>query len=126
MNAKILFSDLHPAEKKVAELYAWGATKKEIANILHKSYYTIDNQIRNLFRKTGTRKDTEFSAWFFCTRFNITMSLSPFAKGIVAAFFLAIIGYGIVLDNNQVRCRVSRARISRIELVRTARRTKEA
>ena len=117
MNSAITYNDLPKAEREVADLYAWGMTKKEIANARNKSVRTIENQIRVLFSKSGTRKDTEFASWYFCTRFSISFDLSPLKKGIISASLLLIIGFSLCFENSIVRTyRAPRVRTSRIEI----------
>ena len=38
-------------EYEVAELLAWGQTKKEVADRLFISYYTVDNHTKSIFEK---------------------------------------------------------------------------
>ena len=40
-------------ESEIAELFAWGASKKEIANRLFISERTVENHARRIFEKTG-------------------------------------------------------------------------
>ena len=67
-------------ETEVAEYFAWGAAKKEIADYLSISERTVENHARNIFYKVGCGKVNELSAWWFCTRFNISFDLSPIKK----------------------------------------------
>ena len=50
MNASITYTDLPQAEREVADLYAWGMAKKEIAKVRNPSVKTVENQIRRLLR----------------------------------------------------------------------------
>ena len=103
MNALITYNDLHPAEREVADLYAWGMTKKEIANHRGKSVRTIENQIRKLFEKSGTRKDTEFTSWYFCSRFSISFDLSPLKRQVLAMSLLILFGFGMMNESSFIR-----------------------
>ena len=40
-------------ESEIAELFAWGASKKDIANRLFISERTVENHARNIFIKTA-------------------------------------------------------------------------
>lgn len=91
MEKPTALNELTKREKQIAELLAWGATKKEAANKLFLSHYTIDNHLRNIFIKTGTNKVNELSAWWFCTRFKISFDLNPLKKQIIAIMLLLII-----------------------------------
>lgn len=91
MEKPTTLNKLTDRESEVAELLAWGATKKEAAKKLFLSHYTVDNHLRNIFIKTGTNKVNELSAWWFCTRFKISMDLNPLKKQIIAIMLLLII-----------------------------------
>ena len=86
MNAE---AKLTRRESQVAILIAWGTCRKTVADRLFISVHTVENHVRNLFEKTECRSVNEFSAWYFCTHFNISMELSPL-KNIVAAILLTI------------------------------------
>jgi DNA-binding CsgD family transcriptional regulator len=86
---------LTPREREIAELIAWGGTKKEIADQLYISERTVENHARNIYEKTGVRKSSELSAWWFCYRFRIPMSLSPFARKAIGCAILAIYIFGM-------------------------------
>jgi DNA-binding CsgD family transcriptional regulator len=122
MNTSIAYSDLHPAEREVADLYAWGMTKKEIATQRGKSVRTIENQIRKLFEKSGVRKDTEFTSWYFCSRFKISFDLSPLTKAVVTGVFLVLIGINMLNDTNCIR---STRSIRIVKTVKTSSRKNE-
>lgn len=87
-------------EKEITELFAWGASKKEIAARLFISENTVANHAQNIFEKTGCTKVNELSAWWFCRHFNIPMSLSPLSRKIIASLFLALYIFGAMNDLN--------------------------
>lgn len=78
-----LLVKLTTRETEIAELFAWGASKKEVANHLNVSERTVENHARNIYEKTGCGKVNELSAWWFCTRFNISFDLSPLKKKVL-------------------------------------------
>ena len=78
-------------EIEIAELIAWGATKKDVANSLNISERTAENHARNIYEKTGVTKVNELSAWWFCTRFNISFDMSPLRRSIIAMIFLLLV-----------------------------------
>ena len=49
-------------ESEIAELIAWGATKKDVANRLFISERTVENTARSIYEKTGVTKSNELSA----------------------------------------------------------------
>ena len=78
-------------ETTVAELIAWGATKKDVANRLFISVHTVENHCRNIFDKVGVTKANELSAWWFCHNYHISFDLSPIKRQIVAAILLLML-----------------------------------
>lgn len=91
-------------ESEIVELFAWGASKKDIANRLFISEHTVENHARNIFEKTGCTKVNELSAWYFCTRFQISFDLSPFKRNVLG-IFLMILMLPQVVDNTMVAIR---------------------
>ena len=75
-------------EAQIAELIAWGASKKEVADKLFISEYTVDNHLRKVYAKTNVNKANELSAWWFCTRFHISFDLSPLKRAVIAGALL--------------------------------------
>lgn len=116
--------ELTARESEVAELLAWGATKKEIANKLFISVRTVENTARNIFQKTGVTKANELSAWWFCTHYSISFDLSPIKRTIIAIALLLII---IPKEFSQDRSEMMRTgrRITQCRTVRSGRRGKE-
>lgn len=55
-------------ETQIAELLAWGAAKKEVADRLSISPRTVENTARNIYSKIGIQKATELCVWWFCTQ----------------------------------------------------------
>ncbi len=56
---QIELNKLTKTEKKVIEKYAHGLSTKEVASKLNRSYETINNHKRNIFKKLGFHKITE-------------------------------------------------------------------
>lgn len=75
-------------EREIAEMLAWGATKKEISGQLFIADKTVDNHTSNIYQKTGCNKATELSAWWFCNEYHIPVTLSPRVKKLLATFLL--------------------------------------
>lgn len=76
------FAELTKRESEIAELFAWGASKKDIATRLYISERTVENHTRNIYEKVGCSKVNELSAWWFCTNFHISFDLSPFKRNV--------------------------------------------
>lgn len=106
-------------EMQIAELIAWGATKKDVARKLFISERTAENHTRHIYEKAGVTKSNELSAWWFCRMFNISLDLSPLKQKAIASLLLLLIGFNIAFCNEnilQIR-RVRRNKKSEIELI---------
>lgn len=93
---------LTPRETQVAELLAWGAAKKEVADKLFISTRTVENTARHIYEKVGVSKSNELSAWWFCTKFKISFDLSPLKKCIVAYLMLILVIPQIITNDDNV------------------------
>lgn len=67
-------------ETEIAELIAWGSTKKDVAKRLSISTRTVENIARSIFFKTKVTKSNELSAWWFCKKYRIPITESPLIK----------------------------------------------
>lgn len=95
---------LTPREAEVAELLAWGAAKKEVADRLFISTRTVENTARNIYEKVGIQKATELCVWWFCTHCGVSFELNPLKRGIIAGFLLMVIlPYEFIGDNDILR-----------------------
>ena len=111
MNAK----SLTKRESEIAELFAWGASKKEIAERLFISERTVENHARKIYEKTGVSKVNELSAWWFCTKFHISFDLSPLKRKIIATMLLVfMIPQFVDFDNAAIKTRTSTCRTVRV------------
>lgn len=79
---------LSKRESQVAELLAWGASKKEVASRLFVSTRTVENTARNIYAKLGIQKATELCVWWFCTKCGVPVSLDPLKRAFVAVILL--------------------------------------
>ncbi|MCI7070000.1 LuxR C-terminal-related transcriptional regulator [Bacteroides pyogenes] len=115
-------AELTKRESVIAELFAWGASKKDVANRLFISERTVENHTRNIYEKTGCSKVNELSAWWFCRTFHISFDLSPFKRNaITAVMLLLMIPQMIDLGNVAVRARTNTCR--GVRMVRTRRKS---
>lgn len=79
---------LSKRESQVAELLAWGASKKEVASKLFVSTRTVENTARNIYAKLGIQKATELCVWWFCTKCGVPVSLDPLKRAFTAIILL--------------------------------------
>lgn len=110
-------------ETEIAELLAWGAAKKEVADHLCISTRTVENTARNIYEKIGIQKATELSVWYFCTKHGVNIDLSPL-KRLTATLLIAILLTYDFAGNDVLRAFRSR-RVTRTEVRAASRRRDE-
>lgn len=126
--------NLTKREHQVAEFIAWGASKKEVPELLQKKYggkeisvHTVENILRNIFEKLHFNKSTELSAWWFCHKYGISEDESPIRqlkKNLIACFLLMLL-IPQIIGADMDALRPNRARTStRVERVQRARRSR--
>lgn len=82
---------LSKRETQIAELLAWGASKKEVASKLFVSTRTVENTARNIYAKLGIQKATELCVWWFCTKCGVPVSLDPLKRAFTAILLLLVL-----------------------------------
>ena len=117
-------AQLTPRENEVAELLAWGAAKKEVADRLYISTRTVENTTRNIYEKIGIQKATELCVWWFCTRCGVSFNLSPIKRQLLSVAFLLMMLPHISQHNEDVvrTCRTQRVQNTRTSGGRQGRR----
>lgn len=105
MNANVV---LARRQAEIIEYIAWGAPAKDVARILHLSVRTIENTKRVVYEKIGVTKVNELSAWWFCTHYNIPMTMSPLIRRVMAVMLLAIFSTFMNLESNNLYMRARR------------------
>ena len=134
--------ELTTRESQIAELIAWGASAKEVPELLQTLYggkeisvSTVTNTLRNIYIKIPLNKASELSAWWFCNNFGVDSSLSPirraheiklpahrqFAKTVYSIVFLLLLIPQILTMDDALRPQRTRAQRARTEQVRTLR-----
>lgn len=108
-------AQLTKRELQVTELLAWGASKKEVPQYLHKkngeeiSVQTVEVITKKVYEKLGIQKVSELAVWYFCNNFHISFDLSPVKRNIITVVFLMLVGTAEVLNSADfVRPAVSR------------------
>ena len=121
-------------ERQIAELLAWGASAKEVPDLLVAKYggreisvNTVRNIVANIFTKLRISKVSELSAWWFCTVEGVDSSHSPVKRrlrqNIYSILFLAILLPSITNIDQAVR--PQRARTVRVERVQRGGRRRD-
>ena len=119
LNAK-----LSKRESQIAELLAWGASKKEVADKLFVSTRTIENTARNIYAKIGIQKATELCVLWFCTKCGVPVSLDPLKRAFIAVVLLIAFVPRELTSFDDIFRVGRRARITQV--VRAARRGSES
>ena len=118
-------------ERQIAELLAWGASKKEVPDLLRKLYggkeisvHTVENITRNIYAKLHLNKASELSAWYFCECHQVDDSLSPFkrARKTALSIFLLLLLMPQIVHADDDMYRPQRVRTVRVERVARARK----
>lgn len=78
-------------EQQIAELLAWGAAKKEVADLLNISPRTVENTARHIYEKIGIQKATELCVYWFCAKCGVSPSLDPLKRAFIALALLFIL-----------------------------------
>ena len=115
-------ANLTDRETEIAELIAWGLSKKEVASRLFISERTVENHTRSIYEKTGCSKANELSAWWFCSKYKISFDLSPIKRKIISGCMLLLLIPQIWFHGDEV-IRQARARKTNTRTIRARRRS---
>lgn len=101
---------LTPREKEIVEYLAWGASKKQIPYYLSLedggepiSVATVETLTKRAYEKIGVHSVAELSAWYFCNRFHISMSLSPLRRAVLSFVLLLTLIPSMLIGSNEAR-----------------------
>jgi len=109
-------------EAQVAELIAWGASRKIIADKLFIDLDTVVSHTRKIFKETDVHSISELSAWWFCTHYHISLDFSPIKRSaIIFAFLALVISTELTAQNKFVRVQRT-SRVKAMKRVKTTRR----
>lgn len=119
-------AELTKRESEIAELFAWGASKKEVANRLFISERTVENHARSIYAKVGCQKINELCAWWFCTTFHISFDLSPLKRKVIVGMFLMLLTPQVFAIEHQDYCRTMRTSTRTTRTIRARRSRNES
>lgn len=119
-------ANLTKRESEIAELFAWGASKKDVANRLFISERTVENHARNIYAKVGCQKINELCAWWFCAKFHISFDLSPLKRKVIVGMFLTLLAPQVFALDHHDYCRRIRVENRTNRVVRARRSRKES
>lgn len=110
-------------ENEIAELLAWGASKKEVADRLSIATRTVENTARNIYAKIGIQKATELCVYWFCAKCGVSPSLDPLKRAFTAiALLLIFLPQALAGHTDLYR---TGARATRTSVTARARRTRD-
>lgn len=113
-----VFPELSLSEDKMAQMYAIGFEKKEIASLLSNAYSTVVNTISKVYEKLHVRNRSELSIQFAERKHDIHLSLdfSPKFRQVIASILLLL----VITDIHQEIRQNRRVRNSRNKIELTA------
>ena len=100
---------LNHAEFEIAERIALGESKKEVAYRTHRSVYTVETTIKNVYAKLGFSKITDLVLWYCGQTFDISFQISERKRQVFATVLLLLIVFDISCNPSDF-CRVRRSR----------------
>ncbi len=114
-------------EFEVVESVIYHGSKKEAAEALNRSLYTVETTIKNVYDHLGLNKISDLTLWFCGVKFGIADQVSAFKNvALVFGVFFLISFEGLnnelILSNQQ---RYNTEPIQNVGSMRTRRRRKE-
>lgn len=90
-------------ETQVAEIIAWGGSRKEVAGHLGIKTMTVANHQRNIYEKAEVRSLNQLAAWWFCAKHGISTTLNPLAPVIALLMFFITLADQLTPGNDMIR-----------------------
>lgn len=105
--------NLSQREYDVAELIAWGASDKEVAQELGITADTARTHRKNILRKIKGHNAADLTRWFFCVKCKVSFGINPRTVRHLACMFLILVGVSQFCNTEMVRTRPMRTVSSR-------------
>jgi len=96
---------ISPREYEIAELIAWGASAKEVAEELHISEETVRTHRRNILVKIHGHNAADLTRWYFQRKAKQCFGLNPRKVRHIAFFLMLLICVGEFIDSDMLRAR---------------------
>lgn len=71
-------------QEQISGLISCGMAKKEVANSLHISTFTVDNTLRSVYDKTGLGKTNELTGWWINRHYELQIDFPELKKEILS------------------------------------------
>lgn len=103
---------LSKSEWEIAERIALGQSKKEVAYDTHRSIYTVETTIKNVYEKLGFNKLSDLVLWYCGVQFHIDREIADLKRRIIGFGLLLIFVFdmAMVADQDIYRARRTRSR----------------
>jgi len=103
---------LSKSEWEIAERIALGQSKKEVAYDTHRSIYTVETIVKNVYEKLGFNKVSDLVLWYCGVQFNIDREIAELRRRIIgfALLIIFIFDMAAVYDQDIYRARRTRSR----------------
>jgi len=95
-------------EYQVAELIAWGASDKEVAEELYISPETAKTHRKNILHKIHGHNSADLTRWFFEKKCNMCFGLNPRQVRHIAIGLLLLVVTDLFVDSELFRARRTR------------------
>ena len=99
---RIAQKGLSKTEFKIVELTVLGLSKKEVASKLHRSVYTVETEVKNVYQKLGLKKVQDLAVWYCGEMFNISFQISERRRQVFAICLLVLITFDIGFDHQDL------------------------
>ena len=90
-------------EYQIAELIAWGATDKEVAQELFISPETAKTHRKNILKKIGGHNAADLTRWFFQKKCRVSLGVNPRQIRHLAFAFLILVAIGEYTNQDMIR-----------------------
>lgn len=107
-------------EYQIAELIAWGASDKEVADELSISFETAKTHRRNILKKIDGHNAADLTRWFFQSKCRISLGVNPRQIRHLALALLMLICIGEYQKQDMIRT------LRPVRTTRSARRDKSS
>jgi DNA-binding CsgD family transcriptional regulator len=99
------------SEFEIAQRIALGQSKKEVAYYTHRSVYTVETTVKNIYSKLGFNKVSDLVLWYCGQHFGISLQITELKKKIIATCLLLLIAVDLFnIDTEMIRSRRVRSR----------------
>lgn len=82
---------LSRSEFEIAERIALGESKKEVADRTHRSIYTVETTVKNIYEKLGFSKLSDLVLWYCGQAFDISFQITERKRQVFAMMLLFLV-----------------------------------